>query len=634
MTDPLINTFIMKSLIDLRGELKSLYKAGKGEIQYLLDDGLLSYAVSQKEKFENLKTFLYQHDRVNFYDTFYPLDLLGVKPNGNTYTVGMDKNLKETFKDGNCVTIIGDAGSGKSMLMKHFFLYFLNYEMEIPLFIELRNLNSFEGSFYDYIIKSIFNNRLSPNDTILERLISNGKFLFLLDGYDELHEATKHKRKDEINQFIDKYRKNYFIISSRPGAAAETLPRFTNLKVSQIYKYEIIDFIKKQLSILENKGTLEDKIIEVISDPKNEDYMDYMSNPLLLTMFIFTFKNHPELPHKKSKFYYNVFETLCTRHDNFSKSGDMHERKTNLKIEDFEEILKWFSFYSYFDGQFNFDKQYFVSKLEFIKRKKNYDFDIEDLIYDLTVNIAIIVIDGLEYKFPHRSLQEYFIALLMSQRPSNKKIEDYKIKYFDKGQNPEYNLWTISEELDTYYFRAALISELGELLGILNTNDIEISTLRYLNLLNISIILPKPKEDNVFDTEQYFLENRWANVLFYFSKNDENVFFSSFYYTKKLQELIETNMTLSNNLSYTIASLDNEDIIHERLKDSPILENEGHYVIHFRNDINGYLLPYFKEIGVFLFVEVLIDRIKILKDKLEKSIINMRVIEDELFDFN
>ena len=629
MSDPLTNTFIIKSLIDLRGELKSLYKAGKDEIQYLLDDGLLSYAVSQKEKFEKLKTFLYQHDRVNFYDTFYPLDLLGIKPNGNTYTVNIDKNLTETFNNGNCVTIIGDAGSGKSMLMKHFFLHFLNYEMEIPLFIELRNLNSFEGSFYDYIIKSIFNNRLSPNDTILERLISNGKFLFLLDGYDELHEVTKHKRKDEINQFIDKYRKNYFIISSRRGAGAETLPRFNNLEVSQIKRGEILYFVVKQLSILDNKDILEEKIIKVINDPQNEDYVDYMSNPLLLTMFIFTFKNHPELPHKKSKFYYNVFETLCTRHDNFSKSGDIHERKTKLKIEDFEEILKWFSFYSYFDGKFNFDKQYLVSKLEFIKKKKGYEFDIEDLIYDLTVNIAIIIIDGLEYKFPHRSLQEYFIALLMSQRPSNKKIEGYKLKYFNKERTPEYNLWAISDELDSYYFRLATISELGELLGILNADDIETSTLKYLNLLDITTILNKYE----IDTQEIIFEDGWANVLLYFIKNAENVFFSSFSYTEKLQELIEANTILSNSTSYLI-SLENGDIINERLKDSPILDEENHYIIYFTSDINVYLLPYFKEIGLNLFVEGLIDRIKILKNNLERSIINMRVIEDELFDFN
>lgn len=177
MADP-ITALGLKSLIDLKDELKTIYKAGKDEIKYLLDDGLLSYAISQKEKFEKLKTFLYQNDRVNFYDTFYPLDLLGIKANGSSYTVSMDKNLIETFKDGNCVTIIGDAGSGKSMLMKHFFLYFLNYEMEIPLFIELRNLNSFDGSFYDYIIKSIFNNNLSPNNIILERIMSKGRFLW------------------------------------------------------------------------------------------------------------------------------------------------------------------------------------------------------------------------------------------------------------------------------------------------------------------------------------------------------------------------------------------------------------------------------------------------------------------------
>ena len=633
MSDPLTNTFIIKSLIDLRKELKSLYKVGKDEIQYLLDDGLQSYAISQKEKFERLKTFLYQHDRVNFYDTFYPLDLLGVKPNGNVYTVGVDRDLGQTFKDGNCFTIIGDAGSGKSMLMKHFFLYFLKYEMEIPLFIELRSLNSFDGSFYDYIVRSIFNNRLSPSDTILERLISKGKFLFLLDGYDELHEITKHKRKEEINQFIDKYKNNYFIVSSRRGAGAETLPRFNNLEVSSIKENKILGFVQRQLSILENKEVLEEKIIKVINDPQNEDYVNYMTNPLLLTMFIFTFKNHPELPHKKSKFYYNVFETLCTRHDNFSKSGDLHERKTKLKIEDFEEILKWFSFYSYFDGQFNFDKQYLVSRLEYIKKLKDYDFDLEDLIYDLTVNLGIIIIDGLEYKFPHRSLQEYFIALLMSQRPSDKKIEGYKLKYFNKGKTPEYNLWGISDELDTYYFRSAIISELSELLSQLNDNDKDVLILKYLDLLDMSVIL-----DKVETTDEGSCEYRvnWANVLSYFIPDRDHKYFYSFCYTKKLRKLIDTNIKLSNNLLYTIDSIENMELTNMQVffKERAILENEGYMVINFRDDVNIYLLSYFKEVGLDLFVEALVYRIRKLKKSLETSIIKTQAVDDDLFDFS
>lgn len=83
MADLLTTTFIIKSFIDLRKELKTIYKAGKDEIVHLLDDGLESYVISQKDKFEKLKTFLYQNDRVHFYDTFYPLDLIGVKTKKN-----------------------------------------------------------------------------------------------------------------------------------------------------------------------------------------------------------------------------------------------------------------------------------------------------------------------------------------------------------------------------------------------------------------------------------------------------------------------------------------------------------------------------------------------------------------------
>lgn len=621
----------VQSLIKLKEDLKIIYKVSKDEIKYFLDDGLSDYVISQKDKFEKLKTFLFQNDRINFYDTFFPLNLKGIAPNGKTYIVEINNNLENVFENGNCITIIGDAGSGKSMLMKHFFLYYLDYLMEIPLFVELRNLNSYEGTFSDYINNLIFNNRLSPNGKILERIMSAGQFLFILDGYDELHDTIKNNRIDEINQFIDKYRKNYFILSSRPGAGVESIPRFNNLKVSEIKRNQIIDFVNRQLSIFENRSLLEEKIIKVIKDPKNEDYLDYMSNPMLLTMFIFTFKNHPELPHAKSEFYYNVFDTLCTRHDNFSKSGDLHQRKTNLKTEDFKDILKWFSYYSYFSGQFNFDKQYFVSKLEHIKKKRKLDFNIDDLIYDLTVNISIIIIDGCKYKFPHRSLQEYFIALLMSQRPTEEKVKDYKKRYFSKQQNHEYNLWTISDELDKYYFRAAAISELDELLGILETNSIENSMLEYLDLINSYVLILK-NDKSYYPDMHYYTD--WARVLFFFYPKYDDIFFQSFYFSNELEKVIETSTDLQNMKFYNLGAPEYVSIANfvENLRENPIIYNENFYMINFKNEINEYLISYLKEMGLHLYVESLINIIKKIKNNLSESIKYMRQIEDELFD--
>ena len=95
MTEPIV---AIPSLIALRKEIGLILKNCKEELAYLLDDGLLNYALGQKAKFEKLKTFLYRNDLVNFYDTYFPLNLKGVKVTGEKYIINVENNLKNSFQ--------------------------------------------------------------------------------------------------------------------------------------------------------------------------------------------------------------------------------------------------------------------------------------------------------------------------------------------------------------------------------------------------------------------------------------------------------------------------------------------------------------------------------------------------------
>jgi hypothetical protein len=198
------------------------------------------------------------------------------------------------------------------------------------------------------------------------------------------------------------------------------------------------------------------KIIETIGKPENHDYKSYLGSPLLLSMFILTYNTYPELPKSKSKFYWNVFDTLCSKHDSFTKKGGwQHERKTQLQNEQFENVLKWFSYISLFEGKYSFDSRYFKQRLKTIKEKLNYEIKLEDLMDDLTTSISIIIIDGFEYKFPHKSLQEYFSALLIKEQSFESKKKIYgdkfaKLSRLTMGGNE--NFWNLCAEMDKMYF--------------------------------------------------------------------------------------------------------------------------------------------------------------------------------------
>jgi len=448
------------------------------EVKFFMDNGLSEYIESTKVKFENTKTFLYRDENVPFYDVFFNV------------TLKFHRELKkivdqdDLFAKSNCASIIGNAGSGKTMLIKHFFLNTINSGNKIPIFIELRNLNDYDLSIIDYIYQVLFDNKLSPNQKILERLLNTGEFIFLLDGYDEIYSNRKNKITTDLDRFIDKYSKNNYIVSSRPGSGVESFPRFNNFFVQPLTENEIALFLDTVLKESDDL-LLASKIKEVINRQENKDYKNFLSSPLLLSMFILTFNTYPELPRKKSKFYWNVFDTLATKHDSFPKKGGyQHERKTGLQNDEFEQILKWFSYISLFEGKFSFDSQYLTNTLNHIKQALNFTYNTQLLIEDLTLAIAIIIVDGIEYKFPHKSLQEYFCAILIKDQTEADKAKIYTRKFgsqmrFSPGGND--NFWDLCYEVDkTSFIRNFLIRELCQFIDPLKeSSSLEISKKLY-----------------------------------------------------------------------------------------------------------------------------------------------------------
>lgn len=588
-----MNEVLLKTIIaEFAKQSSNILKDLKGEATHFFDDGLANYLEKQRTKFIKVKTLLHRTTPIPFYDVYLPTRL-------SCKTTKIETNsINKVFWESQFITIIGDAGSGKSTLIKHLFLNSIAEKFCIPILIELRYLNDFKGSLEDYIREKIFDNRLSPNEKILSRLLDNGKFVFFLDGYDEIKSDFKEQIVEKLNTFIDKYRLNRFMLTTRPYSNVELLPLFHNYKIEKLNDNEI----KRFISIQKIEEELSQKIIKSVSENKVIYLKSYLTNPLLLSLYILTFSTNSSIPNKKYIFYRRVLDVLFKEHDSISKIGYERELLTKLSQEEFEEILEIFSFISYFENEYDFTKDYLYEILGKIKKKRtSFKFDNNELIEDLKSAIALWTEDSGVYAFAHRSMQEYFAALYVKGINDDKRLAYSRIQdklFSGKKRGETFNFLSLCEEMDSYNYRKyMLLPALQFIRTKINseTDDSLLSTTLafFFNILGIAIKNEKPSGVHLS------LKRENAKYLFAIEKF-EHLLVNDLFDISKEKQVADYTISLNKKEK----NPENEHLIYhlslKKLSPEGLKILSKTKILKTANEFSDYLDIKIKEIGTFI----------------------------------
>lgn len=431
-------------------------------------DGVLKYLESQQERFLHTKTFLHR-DAVPFYSIYFPLR---VNKKGSNIAIN---TFRDIFKVGPRVALIGAAGSGKSTIMRHLFLNVIQKgEYEIPLFIELRRLEK-DGNLLSFIEKMSLGSGLVITKTAAEKLLDDGKLMLFLDGFDEVPADAFSSLVQSIDDLRIRYSKTKIVVTGRPGSRVEALQGFHCAQMAELTPSDIRKFVEVQKLGIENESRLLG-IIKRISRERKKYLEEYLSNPLLLSLFIITCTTTKQLPDKKSAFYRRVVDTLFVEHDSVSKPDFDRQLKSGLSQDKFEMLLQRFSVVSYFNSKFRFDKTYLATTFpKIFEKSPALTADLHKIAKDLVVGVGLWAEDGGEYSFAHRSLQEYFVGAFIAGLETSKKEEVYKKlwKHICMAELGEVeNFLSLCQELDEQaYIRYFLQPILNHLDKLLNEDD-------------------------------------------------------------------------------------------------------------------------------------------------------------------
>ncbi len=448
---------IMKTMVDLGSialktidvlELKGIFKS-KDEYKDFEKDwnkGFYEYLSRSWKKYSKIKTLMFRHEPKPIYEFFVPPYLKKREELIET------SNIKELLKISNFLIITGIGGAGKSTLLKHLFInsleQFYNLKL-IPIFIELKDLNDLEHKIdlNEIVLKMLETHGRTIQAKHLDYALSKDRFVFLLDGYDELPSDVQDAFFLELNRFYDRYPKNYYILTSRPITEFVEHQRFTVLETENLNLDQAISLISK---IEPFDQELKNKFINDLQENLFNSHYEFASNPLLLNIMLLTYEYYAEVPGKRYLFYQNAFETLYRTHDT-TKGAFKRTFESNLAYDDFVRVLAHFSFLTFKDRKIEFSQMEFYEYLEKVDKAKRVDvtFDKEGFLHDIVNNVCLLYKEGLNYRYIHRSFQEYFTAVFLKDFPDELLAKTTKmiVKHVNKSLSFQENVWSMLKSM-------------------------------------------------------------------------------------------------------------------------------------------------------------------------------------------
>lgn len=427
------------------------------------------YIKNAEAKYSQLKTLLYNDTPRDFYDFYVCNNIFHRIYKRNRYYRHKkieQATAKKIQEISNFTIITGTGGMGKSMMMRHLFLNTLDNIDEtnkMPIFISLKDYNDDKKRLIDYIFEKF--ESLGGTSSLIEftRLLSNGSFLLLLDGLDEIKSDYRSAFEQELDVFADRYSDNMFIISSRPVGSFVSLNRFTLLELSPFSEEQAIELIDK-LDFRPDAPEIKEKFRTDLSNFLYKTHREFIQNPLLLSIMLMTYEQFAEIPSKMHVFYKEAYLTLSQKHD-ANKGAYKRVLKTGLTAENFSKYFAEFCAQSYYAEKFEFTETQFEEIFNNLKvhNKFNEKISAADFMADLTDNMCLMFYEGGRFHFTHRSFQEYFCALYFSTQ-MDKNLERIG-DFFNSRKGRHYSDNTFSmlydmipEKIEEYIFKPYLIS--------------------------------------------------------------------------------------------------------------------------------------------------------------------------------
>ena len=371
------------------------------------DDFLKDYIINSYNEIGRTKTLLHRYDNQLIEDFCINTDLTYKSIKNKEITIKTDE-VQNLLDLSHKIIITGLGGMGKTIMMKFMHINCIKQLDLIPVFITLRNIpvTHRKKIIFKSVKKSLTQYGAKMSDELIEESLQKGCYLILFDGFDEIKSDISGTIAKAIMKFSRKYNNNYFVVSSRPSDEYISWSDFKEFHCEPMTKKQALALIDKIEFDAETKNDFKNELEIKYYD----EHESFASNPLLLTIMFKVYSINGDIPDDFCDFYAKAFTVMFYEHDKNTKNHirEIHSRLTQSELQ---HLFEHFCFKTFFKQKYSFKENELIEFIENSIKKLNTNAEPYAVLKDLSENLCMLVKEGLEYKFVHRSFQEYFAAI-------------------------------------------------------------------------------------------------------------------------------------------------------------------------------------------------------------------------------
>lgn len=448
-TKSLVEGFVKNYVVPKLAQLAHNFST---EAKSYLNVNSTSFVAYYKRAYNNysiINTLAFKERVKKLKDIYIPLTLYSIdnkEKKSYTKIEGYPKDLLDQYQR---ILITDTAGMGKSTLMKRMFLDVIDNNYGIPVFIELRRLSE-QNDLLNEVANQFGGLQNSFDKEVLESLFIAGGFVIFLDGFDEISSKNKPFVTRNIQDFEVKAPDNKYIITSRPEEELACFGAFQEFRIRELKKDESYDLLKKY----DLDGETSQQLIAKLKTGRYSMINEFLKNPLLVSLLFAAFDFKQTIPLKKHIFYRQVFDAYFDSHDLSKGDSYVHEKKSNLDIDDFDKVLRKIGFDCLKKQKIEFEKDELLAIIDKAKASySNLNFSSMSLLHDLLKAVPLFCQDGMYYKWVHKSLQEYFAAEFIYKDSKNNQDAILTALYKSKKLDLYINLLDLYFDIDPIGFQ-------------------------------------------------------------------------------------------------------------------------------------------------------------------------------------